>query len=317
MKSLTIKSAPTTSSVSAPSHAVLCTTGETFQLRQVHSSNSIFLIQPSQPNDTAEEAFRSPGLCTIAAPKVTLELHRVATSSVPHLRKLIPTFHVQEDGDGDFEMMTSWPTGFEKRSKQETFAHVPTCEEECERGWIEIVAFELNGGSMRPSIWALLSTYKAILSAATSQGIQLDSRFPVEDLWQMIEDDGFPRALVEAVLARLAPEEHITRGEWASIDKSKCIPWLGALILETEQGSNRERFASDFLKEWKDNLPEAWRASASLDFIKGSYTLKNSTICFYRDGVNTTSTTSSTSTGISKVTSGSRKWHEKFRNTGK
>jgi sister chromatid cohesion protein DCC1 len=59
---------------------------------------------------------------------------------------------------------------------------------------------------MRPSVWVLLSTYKAIFSAATSQGIHLDSQFLVEDLWQTVEDDGYPLPLVEALLARLAPE---------------------------------------------------------------------------------------------------------------
>jgi hypothetical protein len=53
-------------------------------------------------------------------------------------------FHNPEDGDGDFKM-TSWPTGFEKQSKIQVFANVPMCEEECERGWAEVVAFELNG----------------------------------------------------------------------------------------------------------------------------------------------------------------------------
>jgi hypothetical protein len=78
---------------------------------------------------------------------VILELHCVATSSVSHLKKLIPIFHGPEDEDGDFEM-ASWPTDFEKRSKIETFADVPMCEEECGRGWTEIIAFELDGAYM-------------------------------------------------------------------------------------------------------------------------------------------------------------------------
>ena len=66
---------------------------------------------------------------------------------------------------------------------------------------------------MRPSIWALLSAYKAIFSAATSQGIHLESRFLIEDLWLAMEDDGYPRAFVEALLARLADKEHPANGE--------------------------------------------------------------------------------------------------------
>jgi hypothetical protein len=66
---------------------------------------------------------------------------------------------------------------------------------------------------VRPSIWALLSAYKAIFSAATLQGIQLESRFLIEDLWQAMEDDNYPRAFVEALLARLAAKEYSIRGE--------------------------------------------------------------------------------------------------------
>ncbi|KAH0569233.1 hypothetical protein GP486_000050 [Trichoglossum hirsutum] len=279
---ITIKSAPVTSSASTPSHAVLCTTDETFQLRQVHSSNSVFLIRPSQHNGSTEEVYQSPGLCTIASPKVTLELHRVAISSVSHLKKLIPIFHAPEDGDGDSEM-TSWPTGFEKQSRIEIFADVPTCEEECRRGWTEIVAFELD----------------------------------VEDLWQTIEYDGYPRPLVDALLATLAPEGQPTQGKWASVDKSKCVPWLGALILEAQQGANPERFVSDFLKEWTDSLPEAWRASVSLDCITGHYVLSGSTIRFNGGGMDATSATPLSGANANKAPPSSRRWHEKFRNAKK
>jgi hypothetical protein len=74
-----------------------------------------------------------------------LELHRIAASSVPHLKKLIPIFHGPEFGDDDFGTVASSPVGFEKRSKIDVFADIPACEEECERGWTEVAAFELNG----------------------------------------------------------------------------------------------------------------------------------------------------------------------------
>ncbi|KAI9774282.1 MAG: hypothetical protein M1840_004176 [Geoglossum simile] len=286
---------------------------QAFRLLELPPALLAALESPNPPTNATGGALQSPGLCAIASPKVTLELHHVASSPLPHLRKSIPIFHGPESRDGDLEMMASSPVNFEKRGKDDIFANTPACEEECERGWTEIAAFELYGGCVRPSIWALLSAYKAIFSAATSQGIELESRFLIEDLWQAMEDDDYPRAFVEAVLARLAAKEHAVRGEWASVDKSKCIAWLGTLILETQQGTKRERLIGDFLEEWKDNLPEPWRENATLDSIEGFYIRPSpNTIRFNGDGVST----SSVSTNASAASSGARKWHEKFRSSG-
>lgn len=76
-ESLWLKSAETSnanvgSSQSSPS-AVLCTDDHTYQLRQVQSSNSVFILQPSE-NVLGDNLIPTPSLSAVAQCTATLEL---------------------------------------------------------------------------------------------------------------------------------------------------------------------------------------------------------------------------------------------------
>ena len=56
----------------------------------------------------------------------------------------------------------------------------------------------------------------------------------------------------------------------AFIDKSICVPWLGATLLEAHAVDELGMPIEDFMQVWRESLPEAWRKEADIDLIKVS-----------------------------------------------
>ena len=205
--SLTLKSAsPSTRPNALASQAVLCTPAQTFRLRQVHSSNSIFLIQPGQ----AKTAGAVTGLSIISLVKATLEVQLDPSSALPYLGDLLPCFHGVHDTGGDLSTMTAARSGIEKLSKRALFNKIPLSEEECERAWLEICAYEDQSVAWRPSSIALLDMWRAVQSAATSEGLNLSSQFLRDDIWKLVAQEGQPRPLMDAVFSRIAHHDSST-----------------------------------------------------------------------------------------------------------
>ncbi len=108
------------------------------------------------------------------------------------------------------------------------------------------------------------------------------------------------------------------------------MQWVGVIILESRSTSEGLK-TSDLLRDWKGQLPEAWRELASLDAIKVSafhalaycsltercvqekyHNIEKDRIAF-NDGTNKIDISSSSSAANA---GGKRlgKWHEKFKN---
>lgn len=139
----------------------------------------------------------------IASPKSTLELHKVATPVIPHLEEALAVYHGPLDDGEESESMDVSPSHHE-RTKKQIFEDVPASNQECEEGWVELCAFEHRGVAYRPAALALVAVWKAIYSAAALEGINLCGQVDVDLLWRVMEDDGYPRPLLQAVLAKLA-----------------------------------------------------------------------------------------------------------------
>ncbi|KAI9821855.1 MAG: hypothetical protein M1827_002437 [Pycnora praestabilis] len=318
LPTMSIKSAAPIVGSEAPSYAVLCTHDQTFQLRQVHSSNSIFLVQPSSTKGSAEDdRIPLPSVSIVAACKATLELHEVSTIAAFHLRKLLPVYNELQDGQNDSEMMASTWSAEKRTSKAEVFTNVPLSDQECEGGWIDLCAFEVAYQAMRPSARTLAKVWTALLAAATLHGVDLTSQFSVNNMWGLMADDGFPRSLVEAIFHVLRMDSDPPLGHWASLKRSKCVWWVGCIILESSQNSGFGTPQMDFLRRWKDVLPELWRGDAVLDALKGMYTEPTRTTIAFKDAgfatLGNDGMPAQISDSAKKGTLGARKWHEKFK----
>lgn len=173
--SLYLKSGRASSSSSPPStssdaYVNLCTTTQTYMVRQVHSSNCIYLTQPCRsttPHQPQQPKPDAPAcITTIAKCNATLELVKMDSSNsysaFPYLQRALRVYsgtHAEEGRDVDMLDGSDGDTGLsaastnttvrrERERKRErrrvmrkVFADVPLSLAECERGWVEMCGF--------------------------------------------------------------------------------------------------------------------------------------------------------------------------------
>lgn len=199
------------------------------------------------------------------------------------------------DVEGDSTSMT----------KDAVLNDIPMSPAECEQAWVELCAFVHTDGKKtscwRPSAKAKLEVWKKILEGSVIHGIELDKQFLVRDLWKAASDDEddespFHKDLFGAVVRRLADKQslegrkhgetelkckytgvlsyepvysQLTYGLGANFDKDVNVRWVAETYLEATAPNPATAISrTEFLNNWKDNLPEAWRSQASWASLK-------------------------------------------------
>ncbi|KAF1846619.1 uncharacterized protein K460DRAFT_283197 [Cucurbitaria berberidis CBS 394.84] len=282
-----------------PAYAVLCTPSKTFQLRQVQTSNSLFITQPAL--DSHGNGIPIPVTCAIAACTATLELHPSAAAAVTLLKEALPVYDIVA---GDVEA-----TG-NGRPKASIFDDVPMSSGECQSAWLELMAFEFEESSYQPSTNALSQVWRSINAAALAEGVKLDSQFLTHDITGAVAEEGHPPGLVEAVLAHLSTEDSDSNGPWSCLDRAKTVIFAGKTLLEAKRGN--DFLIADFTDTWEDRLPEAWRKDAQLSAIEGVYEFPSETTISVKGKVAASTKGNSTAAPMKPS---ARKWHEKFGKT--
>jgi sister chromatid cohesion protein DCC1 len=279
---------------------VLCTPHRTFQLRQVQTSNSLFLTQPTleaHGNEIPVPVTRAIASCT-----ATLELHPSDASAVALLQEALPVYDVVA---GDVDATANG------KSKAAVCQDIPLSDGECKLGWDALMAFEHEDSSYQPSANALAQIWRSINAAALAEGVKLDSQFLTDDITRAVAEEGHPRGLAQAVIGFLAKDGQESDGRWSCLDRAKTVEFTGKTLLKAKQGS--DFLIPDFMDTWEDKLPEAWRKDAQLSLIEGAYELPTSTtIRSTSPGGTMIGTTPAV---VSKPSA--RKWHEKFGKTRK
>lgn len=193
------------------STAVICTDSQSFPVRQVHTSNTLFVAHAALLRPSTEDHVPKDGVRAIASCAATLELYTLKESAIPYLWKLLPLYSSPESFAAVF-------TGPAYRSLHAVGNDIPLSYQEIEQGWIQICAFAKDGKCFRPTAASLLDVWKAMVSASLAEDIPLNSTFLVDDLWKATKDSEFPRALFDAILARIADDDTMEDG-----DNSKCV----------------------------------------------------------------------------------------------
>lgn len=182
-----------------PSYAVLCTNNKTYQIRQVQTSNSVFVAQAYADTDAAGHP--TDGIRAIASCTATLELHPVTDTATNYLKAAL----LRWDG----ETLVS-AAGRKPRSKADILKDVPLSPGECDNSWAQLCAFEYDAHCYQPTAQSLKSLWRDIVEAAVSESISLGEMFLVNELWKVLESQAMgsvPRPFLEAVLRRLAPKD--------------------------------------------------------------------------------------------------------------
>lgn len=198
----------TAASATSAANAVLCTDTRTYQVRQVHSSNSIFVLQPSEiaSDPSNRDDIPVSGLSAIAQCATTLELTPVTFPATALLRNNLHAFNgPQIDSQG--EKLAATIEASDRRSKSAIYKDMPLSMQEFENAWIEFCAFESDFTSWIPTASCLCGVWRSVISAVVLKGLNLQDSVLINDLVGLVEEDGFPAALLHAVVERLQTEK--------------------------------------------------------------------------------------------------------------
>ncbi|KAL2056465.1 hypothetical protein ABVK25_003489 [Lepraria finkii] len=306
LSNLTLKSATPNSSSQTSANAVLCTDNQTYRVRQVQSSNSIYVLQPSETSP--EDGFiPTIGLSAIAQCTATLELIPEPASATPFLKQTVPVYSGPESG-------TQLPTAsapLEKKNKHAILERAPCSLGEFNKACEELCVFEVDGQAWLPTASMLANVWKSIISGATMRSVNLGEGFSIATLSRIVEEDGHPTALFRAVMDRLSSNDIELMDDYAALSREKAVPWVGLVLLQSHHMSTEAVLLSDFLQDWQNQLLEDWRNNAKLDALKGKYSQPgNGRIVFDESG----GSASASSTPAKSGRNNTRKWHEKFKN---
>ena len=79
----------------------------------------------------------------------------------------------------------------------------PVSTDEFNQVWQQTCAFEVLGRAWLPTPSALVMVWNSILSTATIRGIDLETKFELKSLAEVVGNDGYPWALFMAIVTRL------------------------------------------------------------------------------------------------------------------
>ncbi|KAI9035617.1 putative sister chromatid cohesion protein Dcc1 [Aspergillus affinis] len=344
---------PATNPEEAREFVSLCTATQTYRIRQVQSSNSLLVVQPSsggvQRGDISivggdqDELGLVETVTSVSKCGSTLELHTPAEgfSAVPFMERILSVYDVvSSEGSGQEEEDID---PIERQEVlQRVLADVPVSRGQCEQGWIELCAFvrprgeteteggqDVKGWCWRPSARVKVDVWKRAVEGSVLQGIDLGKQFLVSDLWRSVLEEGgeepYPQPLFEAVVRRVcesgSERDRLldgTKMKWASIHKTNCARWVGETCLEAMAPTSASAIGrDDFLKAWRNHLPESWQDEVKLSKLtENSYKHPEpTTICFVNEpdrqkAKKNVSTDASAATAAKKT----RNWHELFKN---
>lgn len=286
----------------AGQHAVLCIPDRTYNVRQVNTSNSLFVAQLSQ--GSAEDEIPRPRLDAIAQSHFTLELQAATgdVSAATRIRAILPTY-----------TSTGHHQAHNSTSKAALFSNIPASDRECEEAWSDLACFELDGEGLIPSASVKVKAWESMFNAATAEGVDLTAPLQDAQLASLVDPSGsqWPREVSMAVLRSM--RQFGGSGE-LELDEKKCVSSVGRALLKDRAGTTSVPKAS-FIATWADFLPEKWRDSAELSLLRSSYKVEAGGILFVEEESNGSTTASGAkATSETKSALGAkRKWHEKFR----
>ena len=178
---------------------MLCTDNQTYQVRQVQSSNSVFVLQPSESIQiSTDDSIPSTSISAIAQCAVTLELVAASPSPAAYLKQTIPLYL----GSESFSTSRS----AEVIGRDAIVKSVPFSSGEYNIAWKELCGFELEGQALLPAASSLMHIWESIISAAALNGVSLSGSFPLNTIKGTVEEDGHAHSFFRAVIDRLCSE---------------------------------------------------------------------------------------------------------------
>lgn len=219
---------------------MLCTSNRSFEVRQVQSSNVLYILQRS-----AESGFTAISQC-----KGVLELVPSKANAIEYIRQTLPRY--TEDRTSQSNITRSLLS-----------ADAPFSEGELGNALTKLCVLQKDDLLWIPEPKALLTAWKSLLTVATINGVQLDHPWNIRELEHHVAEDGIDIEIFYAIVSRLTnrPQDVCE----AALDACNCIVWIGRLVLDCK---DKPIPKNEFVTEWQDLLLEPWRSGARLDLMK-------------------------------------------------
>lgn len=310
----------------------LCTPTQTYLIRQVSSSNSVFLVKPTtastrHENGKTEDAMELDGsnenttssITAIGQCPSTLELQPLDTSlelGVRYLKNLLPVDEVDD----------------RHARRERVYGDIPLSDGEIDAAWKHMCAFEIGGFAWRPTAGRVLALWDKI-RAGIDEALRSKRDFSrIEHLALEVDfdDEDFEWATCQR------GGERAVREIWGGIEghgvleRERCVKWVGEKVLEVAsagedgrgQGKQSSLEVEVFLERWRDAMPERWREDVTgLEVLdRGAY---ERTATGTVRWIDSTEVAVAGPAGIGLGDSGTersgakgaaaRKWHEKFQ----
>ena len=332
----------------------LCSPTQTYQVRQVSTSNSLFVTAPATLQDQGsvanghngetdaasedDEVARSPtgALSAIGQVSSVLELQAVQLDVRALLRGVVPVWHWNDTAMTD--------RAGRAVSKREIFDQIPAPDGRIEHAWRELFAFQLQGRGYVPDHETLCQAWRQVMHRFEivdgGKGAVLGAKNFLHG-GNTCEDDlnDGERELLDEVrsaiwwspLLRKPTEKAAGQDEDGELDQEATAAWVGKLVLSHMASGDKVVDAEQFMIAWRNLLPEQWGSGIGFDSVdQERYQLETNV-----DGVNMIRWTGGEpgravdgipreKGGLESVakdskpaagTVGKRKWHEKFKDS--
>ncbi|KAI7223223.1 hypothetical protein KC333_g618 [Hortaea werneckii] len=291
--------------------AAICTDNSTFSVRQVNTSNSLYLTQLKDVASHEEGAIPSTGVQAMAKDDFTLEVAPLPASPETvkvYMKTALPIYS-----------STGQTRSRDLLTKDQLFANVPFSHLECQSAYEALACFQLEEpqGCFIPSGQVKLQAWKSILEEAATHEIDLTASLSQSQLVNLSSQmNDLPPQLVQAVIS--AVTENTPESQEKLIEQQSCVKFIGLSQLETSTQERGSVLLSSFMSAWQGLLAEKWRNSPKLELINGHYTLLNDgreiTLAGSHTEQEQPSEPGKAAAAEGKSMLGAkRKWHEKFR----
>ena len=172
---------------------MLCTPTQTFELRQLQSSNVLHVLQPIA-GPAADQDPDATGLALAAKCNGLLELLPATVDAAAYLARTLAPCDDLETCRTELAV-----------TKADAAREAPFSAAEFEAAWREVCAFEARASAWVPAPAVLQDAWRSLLQVATMKGLRWDEALQKEGLLRMVHEEGEALAAVcEAVLRRVA-----------------------------------------------------------------------------------------------------------------
>ncbi|RVD84074.1 uncharacterized protein DFL_005843 [Arthrobotrys flagrans] len=261
-----INNGPNTTSTGPTPFAVLTTATETYNIRSVHSSNSIFILKPVPIPIIQDQDEVDSDTEMVDDPIITTKPGVIVTSTCASHLELLPskpnTELLLQSTLTEYKSSETPPERpSEPLSKSQILLNTPVSDAEFHEGWRGVTAFEMDDWALRLSPQIALNIFNILIELIVSHGKLQETdkdEMGMHFFMKLVEQDGdleYPKDAIRAVVQGAFEGKKIEDGSLAySYTTPYTTKWVGKHILLSNP--NKSFTEREFMETWRSKAPD-------------------------------------------------------------